>query len=207
MPALVIVPPKGLKNKYPQAYSNLLFNSKNRLTSHFDIWRTFRDILNKEFTKSSSQVEKTKYGISLMQPIPDERDCEGAGIPSHWCACGSYVTISSGDPRSHKAGEILVNSINAQLSQVGDVCLTYKDFTVVEAKLKVPSNDIEIIIETKPLKAVFRSSIRLTENQPIITAIERMDRYGEKSACIRGIRSTNMVLIKLCICKSWTEKN
>ena len=162
-------------------------------------------MIHKEHLKPSSQVEKTKYGISLMQPIPDERNCEGAGIPSHWCACGSYVTISNSDPRSHKAGEILVNSINAQLSQVGDVCLTYKDFTVVEAKLKVPSNDIEIIIETKPLKAVFRSSIRLTENQPIITAIERMDLYGQKSACLKENRSSDMVLLKLCTCKSFIQ--
>ena len=34
-----------------------------------------------------------------------------------------------------------------------------------------------------------------------------MDKYGEKSACVRGLRSKSMVLIQLCMCTNWVEKN
>ena len=202
------MPPKKFIEQYPQAYANLVFNAKNRLTSHFDVWRTAKYLINKEYLNSNT-AEKTKYGISLMEKIPEDRDCEGAGIPAHWCSCGSYVSISNKDPRAKKAGEILLNSINSYTSKFRDMCFEYSDFTVKEAKVKMPNNDILVVIEMKMAGASpqFRSSIQLRENQPVITAIERLDSYGDQSMCIKHRLGSDMVLIKLCVCKVWLEQN
>ena len=35
-----------------------------------------------------------------MQLIRENRDCVGAGIPSHWCSCESYVSTISPIPIS-----------------------------------------------------------------------------------------------------------
>ena len=206
---LIIVPPKKLKEQFPEAYSNLVFNAQKRLTSHFDIWRTIQYVINKEYL-TYAKVKDVKYGISMMQPIPENRDCAGAGIPSHWCSCGSYVSISKDDKRCRKAGEILVNSINSYTSHVREKCVQYRDFTVKEAKIKMPNNAITIVIETKYSHAAnptFRSTIQLGETEPVITDIERIDRYGDQSMCIKQDRSTDMILIKLCLCKEWLEKH
>ena len=150
-----------------------------------------------------------KYGISLMQPIPESRDCKGAGIPSHWCSCGSYVSIHSDDKRCRKAGEILINSINSYTSHAREKCVEYRDFTVKEAKIKMPNNAIMIVIETKYSNAhpTFRSTIQLAETEPVITEIERIDTYGDQSMCIKQDKSTDMTLIKLCLCKEWLKNH
>ena len=167
-----------------------------------------RYLINKEYL-TSAKIKNVKYGISLMQPIPENRDCEGAGIPSHWCSCGSYVSISNDDKRCTKAGEILVNSINSYTSHVREKCVQYGDFTVTQAKIKMPNNAIMIVIKTKYTHAgpTFRSTIQLGETEPVITEIERVDTYGDQSMCIKHDKSTDMTLIKLCLCKEWLEKH
>ena len=77
------------------------------------------------------------------------------------------------------------------------MCAEYKDFTVEEAKIKIPHNDTVTVIETtKPVFAVFRSTI-----QPVITAAEIMDEYGSQSMRIKEHKFVNMILITVSTCK------
>ena len=57
-------------------------------------------MINKGYLKTNTTLEKLQCGTSMMQPIPENRDCSGAGIPSHWCSCGSYVSTISRIPIS-----------------------------------------------------------------------------------------------------------
>lgn len=80
--------PKSFQEKFPLATKNLKINSK-RLTTHFDVFETLKDLSNlKKNVLSDEKVkqrvddlkEKLPRGISLFLEIPGERTCESAGI-------------------------------------------------------------------------------------------------------------------------------
>ncbi len=198
----IILPP-WMREKYKQSYNNLKLNGAHRMISAFDIYRTLKSVAFKQYNPiPNPKVDKNKPGIMLFSEIPESRDCEHAGIPAHWCVCGRAKEIPTDDPRAIKAGEILIKSINKILSNGGeDLCITYKDFIIMEAALKLPSNDITITLRTKPFAATFRTTIRLQDNELTITNLERLDTYSRFSKCIKTGNDERALLPLSCICK------
>ena len=70
--AYVIVPP-WFKAKYGKEFDNLKFNGENRLTSHFDLYKTLQAVLSKEYMNPPevADVDTQKPGVSLFQRIPE----------------------------------------------------------------------------------------------------------------------------------------
>jgi hypothetical protein len=83
--------PKRFKQKYPLAVRNLKRNTR-RLTTHFDIFETLKDLTNLDGNVLSNENIKSRAldlkdrernlprGISLFLEISGERSCESAGI-------------------------------------------------------------------------------------------------------------------------------
>jgi hypothetical protein len=83
--------PKSFKQSYPLAVRNLRRNSR-RLTTHFDVFETLKDlsnidgdvISNDKIRKRSEELKERiatlPRGISLFSEIPSERSCDYAGI-------------------------------------------------------------------------------------------------------------------------------
>lgn len=83
--------PKTFKQKFPMAVRNFKRNSR-RLTTHFDVYETLKDLSNLDANSLSSENLKKRAGdlkereanpprgISLFLEIPDERTCDYAGI-------------------------------------------------------------------------------------------------------------------------------
>lgn len=99
--------PKSFKEKYPLAIRNFQKNSR-RLTTHFDIYATLKDILKLDTDSLSNEnvARRTQNlkercsnhlprGISLFLEIPEMRTCESAGIESHWCMCYGRIKLST----------------------------------------------------------------------------------------------------------------
>lgn len=88
---LFAVLPKSFKQKYPLAVRNLKRNSR-RLTTHFDVFETLKDLSNldanvlsndkirKRTTDLKEREASMPRGISLFVEIPGERSCDSAGI-------------------------------------------------------------------------------------------------------------------------------
>lgn len=88
---LFAVLPETFKKKYPLAVRNLRRNSR-RLTTHFDVFETLKDlsnvdkgiISNEKIQKRSADLKEREAtlprGISLFLEIPGERTCDLAGI-------------------------------------------------------------------------------------------------------------------------------
>jgi leucyl aminopeptidase len=88
---LFAVFPKSFKQKFPLAVRNFKRNSR-RLTTHFDVFETLKDlsnldanVLNSEKLKKRAEDLKERAanlprGISLFLEIPNERTCDYAGI-------------------------------------------------------------------------------------------------------------------------------
>ena len=200
LPLLYAIPPQVLKDKYSESYNNLVHNAKHRLVSPLDIWKTMKSIINNNIQPNPPN-ERSSPGMSFFSPIPEDRTCQQAGIPEHWCACGSYVEIPHSDPRARKVGDILVQSINKITSLQEDLCIKYLDFTIKEARVKLPSNDILVVIRTRPVTANFRASISIGAENPVITTIERLDKYAGVVKCLANTTHRDELLPLTCICK------
>ena len=87
-PYVFFVFPPWFKRKYPELMSTLEIN-RNRLSSHFDVHETLRDLMYlKEGARKAGTVKER--GISLFREIPKERTCAEAGIPGEFCVCGRF---------------------------------------------------------------------------------------------------------------------
>ncbi|KAK0078958.1 hypothetical protein PV326_009036, partial [Microctonus aethiopoides] len=81
--------------------------NENRLTSHYDLHETLRDVLIRSGGKmdSSSGCPRCQ---SLFEIVPLERSCEDAGISSQYCTC---TTTEMMDQNDKNIGELLGSKI------------------------------------------------------------------------------------------------
>ena len=92
MPMSIMVIPEVLKRKYPRIHETLK-NNVQRLTTHYDMHETLRDVLNSNFV--GKRFTRTfPRGISLFSNIPKQRTCADAGISEHFCACYNPSKVS-----------------------------------------------------------------------------------------------------------------
>lgn len=110
--------PDWFQKKYPEAIKNLRTNTK-RLTTPFDLYETFQDILQYNGSVHSNVSQR---GISLFQEIPLERSCDHAGIAPHWCACLAWKNVSLDEQHTKLALQFTIDTINNYTSKYRDDC-------------------------------------------------------------------------------------
>ncbi|CAD5118659.1 unnamed protein product [Dimorphilus gyrociliatus] len=93
--------PDEFQKLHPKALEILKGNAE-RLTTPFDVYSTLLDILN---YKPDMPNPTNQRSLSLLRPIPKDRNCESAGIQTHWCSCLSWKKIDLKD-------KIVVNAVN-----------------------------------------------------------------------------------------------
>jgi len=106
MPLAYVAVPQWFSKKYPTAYKNLRANA-NSLTTAYDLYATMMDVMDLSQTESlyvqymrqaaiklNSKKKGVRYPISLFSSIPEDRKCESAGIPPHWCICHKKFPVS-----------------------------------------------------------------------------------------------------------------
>ena len=209
LPVLFLYIPKWLKLKYPFIEESLQTNKK-RLTSPFDIYETFKDILY--FNGQRNKTNPFSRGISLFQTIPLNRTCENAGISLHWCACLGGSTVTPSDPIVVKAATVLVDAINKFLEPVSPLCETFTLSKVVAAESFDDINNtgrkttkaLLLRIATTPGTAIFEATMKDDQGNDHYTKvgsihdISRLTKYGHESDCVQD---SNLRLI--CLCKSF----
>ncbi len=214
LPLMYIIPPIIFKEKYKTAFKALAFNAKHRMTSQFDLYHTLKSVLHNDYLLERADLASNSryYGTSLLRVLPSGRTCEQAGIPSHYCACGSKVPISNSDPRALKAGELLIKGVNSVLESTQGKCVVYNKFRVTSANLVLPSNDIMLTIETRPERALLRATIRLSGGNITLFGIERLDSYADVTSCVSGFQEEAAVRdgmerrVVACICRDQAYK-
>ncbi|XP_058800061.1 uncharacterized protein LOC131669296 isoform X2 [Phymastichus coffea] len=197
LPTMFLMTPDWWKKQYSNAWQQLQINSK-RLTTPFDFHETLWDILDpsrliKEVSYNSSFCPR---GISMFKAIPEERNCEMAGIPEHWCMCHVRYNVSHNDPILEKLVNFLVLEINAMLKKHKE-CAQLQFQSLVDAKAlsavvendekkhrPPPWVDYSVTIKTTPGNAIFEGSIRHNDSFYLIDTISRLNAYGKQSACV-----------------------
>lgn len=203
-PLLITIYPSWFKQKYAEAVTNLEINAK-RLTTFYDVYATFLDLLNLHNLQPSNLKARSKElhdfdtiprGISLFLPIPEARTCENAGIALHWCTCYQRTEMPTNDGRVQEAARYVVKLVNEQLKPYPQCRVLYLN-SILDAVLLSPhhtilkdvNNDyaieISLRLQTKPGLAAFESTVRMSGYKKELTgSITRLNVYGSQSYCI-----------------------
>ncbi len=65
LPMMYGIFPRRFCEKYPKAVNNFEFNSKNRMTTPYDVYYTLKAIVNKDFS-TPNYNPKDHYGMNLF---------------------------------------------------------------------------------------------------------------------------------------------
>ncbi|KAG1659526.1 hypothetical protein GQR58_022528 [Nymphon striatum] len=194
MPLFTIHLPERFRKSQPRAVRNLKTNVM-RLTSPYDTYCTIIDILKLSIDKSHVTGRiKTYHGISMFGEIPRNRNCDDAGIELSYCTCNNEIQISLQEPYVRPASLFLVETINKMLlNKYGnyDSCARLSLKNIIEARIihteEIISKMVKIVLETSPGDGVLEGVVQIFDHDKheLIGNIERINRYGDQSICIK----------------------
>ncbi|KAH8412009.1 hypothetical protein KR222_006637 [Zaprionus bogoriensis] len=207
-PLLIAIYPDWMKKLYPQAIASLQTNS-HRLVTTFDLHATLMDLTIQTQLDDRRVVQRTKVleslgqalprGISLFLPIPEQRNCDMAGIPSTFCQCHSFKQIEPEDTRAERAANFVVQSINLLIARY-EQCQQLHLGDVLEAYILDGNHrhhDIKVSLRTEPGKGLFEGTATCSRNSFSINGpILRLNSYGNESDCVDDYQ-----IEMFCYCK------
>lgn len=130
--------PEWFKSRHAKAFHNFNINL-DRLTSPFDLYPTFLDIL--DFNGADIGDIKNR-GISLFKEIPEMRTCASANIETHWCACLNWQGLETRDPVVQKASEYIVSKINQLTEPHRKLCANLSIKQILRAQQLIPEQNL-----------------------------------------------------------------
>lgn len=204
-PFVFIVPPTQFIERYPEAMRNLVKN-RRRLTTPFDLYETFQDLLELESiafnsikirTNKLNEMSNMPRGISLFLPIPKTRTCENAAIASHWCTCRKYDKfIDVTDPFADNIAQTVIAHLNnllksypqcesLQLNAILYVNMKISDIKNVTNQL-VNGKMATIGIQTNPGFGEFEATISIynEKHYELTGTVSRTNLYRNQSHCV-----------------------
>ncbi|KAF2883976.1 hypothetical protein ILUMI_22204 [Ignelater luminosus] len=209
LPIFFMLLPEWFKISFPNKYKNLLLN-KSKLTTPYDIYMTLQELLiiserNYSIVPSTA-CAKCK---SIFEEIEVNRSCEDASIKQHWCTCGGYEHISTGNSTVKAAGEFILNKIQATIDSYtkdSKKCAKFTIKKIMTASISSNGEDwykndtyLLIILQTKP-NAVFEGTVSVENKEGRLDfqmqgSISRLDYYDPHSHCVNDSN-----LKKYCYC-------
>lgn len=207
LPMLRFIIPEWFKNAYPKAVRNLNGNAV-RLTTPYDLHETLLDLVDVRLLADEAIEARAETdanagrGTSLFIEISENKTCQTAGIPKHYCACHEARTaLAVNDANVVSAASFLMESINAKLSGYTP-CAKLSLHEINKATVETgrdgarPVKDYEIRVTTLPGHAKFEATVRRDGQQfNILGSLSRLNAYRDQSVCV------NDALIKLlCYC-------
>lgn len=149
-PYFGIYVPEAFRNEFPHKFSNFLANT-NRLTTPFDIYETLVDIAG----DVDVNARNNKRSYSLFDEIPNERTCEDAGIAPHWCACLTWVNVSTNENNINIVAKETVKYFNGLLTEAANLCHELTLEYVTKAERMNSNNKMLRFRKTKDAKGRF----------------------------------------------------
>lgn len=203
-PFLYLVPPRSFFDNYPSAVRNLALN-RHRLTTHFDLYETLRDLVDlKSLTPSSLhrrsielvETEPLARGISLFLPVPTSRTCYDACIEPHWCTCHEKEVLPTTDARVERVARMIVDTMNKKIAKYPECHKLYLN-SISDANIGTSNNitkdaennfvDVTVRLQTKPGMGEFEATVRVHQSDELqlTGSISRTNLYGKQSQCIK----------------------
>ncbi|XP_066942843.1 uncharacterized protein [Macrobrachium rosenbergii] len=213
LPFLILVPPPRFKDKYRQAYANLLVNSR-RLTSNLDVHGTLVDLASYGYLNPENSFVGEKYGQSLFKVVPLNRTCDDLAILPHLCTCQNSTEADSNDPHLWNAANHTISQINEGLAKFID-CVQLTLDKVLSGRVSTANKNTKpsisesvitkytIIFSAKPSGALLESSVLHDNgNYKVLSDVSRINVYGNQSHCIK-----DFIYRKYCYCKDLLQQS
>jgi hypothetical protein len=217
LPFLSIRLPKRLWNTN---YEQNLITNKNKLTTHFDLFKTLRHFyyinLNdvdpsntkcrNQFKKSFKNIQGLR-GISLFEQIPNSRSCLDALIPNIYCTCNQRADMNETEfiSDTNRTYEIIqvesMKAINSYTNSVRSKCALFQFDQLLTAKKRRFFTILfyEFRYKVQPGDAIFAVYYRkFFKDQKFeqYLKVVRLSKYGNQSNCM-----LNKKLMGYCYCK------
>ncbi|XP_018783831.1 PREDICTED: uncharacterized protein LOC108965702 [Bactrocera latifrons] len=206
LPTMFISIPSWYQNEYPDFMRSLQINQR-RLTSPYDIYATMKHILEVAETENEfPYLNGTIRGVSIFREIPEDRTCNDANIPEHWCTCVPYETVDKNDELISNITNLIFKEINQYFikKNISDKCanLTLKYLKSAELKMFDEPNQstYRLTFEALPKEPSFQATAIYNRNSKAISInvedISRLNSYESTAGCI-NLKEAK----KYCICK------
>ncbi|XP_064454853.1 uncharacterized protein LOC135366129 [Ornithodoros turicata] len=203
LPFCFLMFPSAFHMKYPDVVENLRKNQR-RLTTPFDLHATLLEI--SQFPAFADKQEyRTKYGMSLLHEIPEDRTCEDASISPHWCCCQRTREVSAKKPLAARMAVLVVDTVNGWLEEeVPGKCVPL----ILEKVISVQKRHLThvkdgtlffwVTLNASNTGALLESTVAVNSvgGMKVIDTVSRINRYD---ACIR-----RRVLDMYCVCRNET---
>jgi len=216
MPTLFVAFPKSFKRKYPHAFRNMKLNSK-RLSTQYDLHETLVDlsdltrVTNEALSKRSPEERQHQLGQSLFLPVPLDRTCDTANIPSEYCMCWSRSSVSnpSTNIEAQQAAAYAVIHLNSEI-KLFPLCApvalkTIEMANTLGSRFEEPKNSqsgtefLEVTFTTFPADAEFQVTVSLHPKLKIIGQVLRTNVYKGQSDCISTWENATYAKT-MCLC-------
>ncbi|XP_077491202.1 uncharacterized protein LOC144101852 [Amblyomma americanum] len=92
-----------------------LQTNAGRLTTPYDTYETFRDILSLGLSGRFTDSFKSDFGVSLFREVPRNRTCDLANVPEQYCSCDAEEPMELSSKIVEKAALALVDKVNSLL--------------------------------------------------------------------------------------------
>jgi hypothetical protein len=135
-------------------------------------------------------------GISLFLSIPSHRNCDSAGISSHYCTCFDRYEISNNDIRVQKSARFTVQSLNIMLEKHEHCKKLYLN-SIVSAYIDILSSHVHHKTDAKTSKsnkAAAASNDKMVNSYDIYVKITTKPGKGEFEATVRYFPGTEILV-------------
>ncbi|GFN75047.1 hypothetical protein PoB_000155300 [Plakobranchus ocellatus] len=201
-PYLLLIFPQWFKQKYPEVMQVLKINQE-RLTTHFDVYETVKDLLY--FKAKTGKGTVHERGISLFKEIPRERTCAQAGVPDEFCACAQFSQPQINDTVRNLITSAFLERVNSFTQDITDKCARLS-IASVESVLQVTSNSLRtmkarnfrVVITVTPGSGRFEGLVQLsnkTEQATVVGEVVRSNLYRGQADCV-----SDPFLRQFCYC-------
>ncbi|XP_035826213.1 uncharacterized protein LOC101862804 [Aplysia californica] len=220
-PYMFLVFPPWFYQKYP-GLTRALKTNQDRLTSHFDVHATLKDVVH--FTGETRSRNSSRRGISLFGEIPKGRTCEQAGIPAEYCVCNKLAKADVSPTVVHQLAYEVVNHVISKTGEERKLCAKLSLESVIsvlvvnenslgktnetkekeeEGKVKKEKEEdvqvFQLSVKTKPGGALYEATVTLSKKKKVtvIGDISRLNMYRGQAECIEDSRKR-----PFCYCPS-----
>ncbi|KAI1709196.1 hypothetical protein Ddc_13969 [Ditylenchus destructor] len=139
--------------RFKSAIENIRLNSRDRLSSPFDLHPTLLDIIRlpkPETMETPHSAGANVRSMSMFREIPQSRNCAEAGIEPHWCTCLAWRSaMGNNDAKPDKdlvlslqLAKAVVQVINDQTEPERKLCARLKLDQLIDAKKLAPNENL-----------------------------------------------------------------
>ncbi|XP_064454847.1 uncharacterized protein LOC135366124 isoform X2 [Ornithodoros turicata] len=206
LPFCFLMFPPAFHQRYPHVIENLRKNQR-RLTTPFDLHATLLEI--SQFPAFADKQEyRTRYGMSLLHEIPEDRTCEDASISPHWCCCQQTREVSAKNQLAARMAMLVVDTVNGWLEkEVPGKCvpLIFGMVISVQKRLLTHVKDgtlfFWVTLSTFNTGALLESTVarNKTGGMKVVDIVSRLNRFDSPNACI-----SHRLLEMYCVCRNIT---